>query len=90
MFWERFSQGKRDLKGLIGKRRKKERSNKNSPRLWRVKITSQKSNTGDDPLMTLKKILKSSLGPSNCFFCFNQKIFESKEFQFLGKLWPNI
>ena len=42
---ERFGQGKRELKGLIGKRRKerrkkkkKKRRNKNSPRLWRVNI----------------------------------------------------
>ena len=37
--WERFGQGKRELKGLIGKRgkNKKKRRNKNSPRLWRVK-----------------------------------------------------
>ena len=43
--WERFGQGKRELKGLIGKRQKEERKkkkkkrrNKNSPRLWRVKM----------------------------------------------------
>ena len=42
--WERLNQGKRELKGLMGKirkeeerTRKKKRWNKNSPRLWRVK-----------------------------------------------------
>ena len=40
---KRFGQGKRELKGLIGKRRNKKerkmkRRNKNSPRLWRVKM----------------------------------------------------
>ena len=38
-----MGQGKRELKGLIGKRRKKKkknlkRRNKNSPRLWQVNI----------------------------------------------------
>ena len=68
--WERLNQGKRELKGLMGKirkERKKKRWNKNSPRLWRVKMGAQANKHRTEKQSPEFKIKMSSEGGMNFF-----------------------